>query len=183
MPRTVETYDRLLTMYRGRVASYADVEADFGQRWTRWCRHLLSYGGDLVVPPRQPDEDLDEFLAHGRAHGAASRTVEGGNNACHANAAILWIDGAVTAIGTGYALSDDNLWRQHSWGIDTDGTLVETTIGRQLYVGLTLSGVAALRFAVSNADYHLTAALKAGGPRGRELAGILQAANLERPAA
>ena len=72
--------------------------------------------------------------------------------------------------------SDDGLWRQHSWGVDADGTLVETTDHRTLYVGLALSGMAALRFAVSNADWHLTAVFTAGGSRAQDLAAILQSA-------
>jgi hypothetical protein len=173
---SAERYDRLLALYRGRVAGYADVDETFGQRWTLWCRQLLAYGGDLVVPPKQPDEDLDELLTHGQAHTSAARTEPGDHNACHTNAAVLWTDGTIAAIGTGYALSDDGLWRQHSWGVDTDGTLVETTDHRTLYVGLTLSGIAALQFAVSNADWHLTAVLTAGGSRSRDLAAILQSA-------
>jgi hypothetical protein len=176
MPESAERYDRLLALYRGRVAGYANVGPAYMQRWTHWCRRLLAYGGDLVVPPKQPDEDLDELLTRGQPHTSAARAVPGDHNACHANAAILWVDGTVASIGTGYALSDDGLWRQHSWGIDTDGSLVETTVDRTRYVGLTLSGVAALRFAVSNADWHLTAVFTAGGSRAGELAAILRSA-------
>jgi hypothetical protein len=174
MPLTSDRYDRLLDVYRGRVAGYRDVDADFPRRWTGWCRQLLAHGGDLVVPPGQPDPDLDELLTHSTAHPPAGRLVPGEHNACHINAAILWIDGTVASIGTGYALSEDGLWRQHSWGVDADDSLVETTEHRQRYVGLTLSGFPALQFAVSNADWHLTPVFTAGGPRAKQLAAILR---------
>jgi hypothetical protein len=33
-------------------------------------------------------------------------------------------------IASGYALSSDGLWRQHSWGMDVaDGRILETTAG------------------------------------------------------
>ncbi|WP_200213881.1 hypothetical protein [Micromonospora coerulea] len=171
-----EEHGRLLALYRSRVADYADVDDDFRQRWSRWCRRLLTHGGNLVVPPMQPDADLDQLLTGAQPQGPAFRLLQGADNGCHANAAILWIDGTVAAIGTGYALSDDGLWRQHSWGIDAEGTLVETTFERRLYLGLALSDIAALQFAASNASDHAKAVLTARGPRAHELAAILHAA-------
>ena len=43
---------------------------------------------------------------------------------------------------TGYALSDDGLWRQHSWLIAKPGrrwTVIETTCRRLLYYGVVLT--------------------------------------------
>jgi hypothetical protein len=180
MALTDEEHDRLLALYRSRVAGYADVDGEFRQRWSGWCRSLLTHGGDLVVPPRHPDADLDRLLADAQLQGPASRLLQGEDNGCHANAAILWVDGTVIAIGTGYALSDDGLWRQHSWGIDADGTVVETTFERQLYLGLVLSDVAALQFGAGNAGDHVKAVLSARGPRAHELATILHAARRAR---
>ncbi len=102
--------------------------------------------------------------------------MPGDDNGCHANAARLWTDGTAAAIGTGYALSDDGLWRQHSWGVDAGGAPVETTAVRVSYVGITLTAVPALQFAVSNAGDHVSAALKADGPRSRELTAVLNEA-------
>jgi hypothetical protein len=36
-------------------------------------------------------------------------------NSCHWNVAALWLQKreGITAVATGYALSDDGLWRQH----------------------------------------------------------------------
>jgi hypothetical protein len=66
--------------------------------------------------------------------GSAVRTGWAGD--CYRNVVTLRIDGAIESIGTRYALSDDELWRQHSWGVDRDGTLVETTDERRAYVGM-----------------------------------------------
>lgn len=40
-------------------------------------------------------------------------------NACHLNSSQLWVEKklGVVGIGTGNALSDDGIWRQHSWGV------------------------------------------------------------------
>jgi hypothetical protein len=160
-------------MYRSRVSAYEGVAEDYSRRWSRWCRHLLQHGGELVIPHQGPEHHLDELLAGAEVQPPPSRSVPGDDNGCHTNVAMLWTDGTVEAIGTGYALSDDGLWRQHSWGVDTDGTPVETTVGRIRYVGITLTGVPALQFAVANAGNHVKAAIKANGPRSRELTAIL----------
>jgi hypothetical protein len=59
--------------------------------------------------------------------------------ACHLNSSRLWLERklGVVAIGTGFALSDDGLWRRHSWGIGRD-CLVETTCPRERYFGIAL---------------------------------------------
>lgn len=55
----------------------------------------------------------------------------------------------MVGIGSGYALSADGLWRQHSWGILRDGIL-ETTERRIKYFGLILQDERANRFARGN---------------------------------
>jgi hypothetical protein len=174
-------YERLLTLYQDRVATYFDVDDDFEDRWLRWCRRLLWHGGALVVPPPHPEPDLDELLASASGVAPDLRVLAGDENACHANAAVLWIDGAVAAIGTGYALSDDDLWRQHSWAVDADGTIVETTSARRAYVGLTLTGATPpLKFAAGNAGQHLKSVMSGTGTRARELQSLLQQSIAER---
>lgn len=88
---------------------------------------------------------------------------------------MLWIDGEIASIGTGYALSDDGLWRQHSWGLEADGVVVETTFERRSYVGIVLPARApSMQFAGSNASDHLRAVLKQRGPRAKELVGMIR---------
>ncbi|MBB2943220.1 hypothetical protein FB565_002933 [Actinoplanes lutulentus] len=70
-----ERYDRLLALYSNRVAGYEGVADDYPQRWSRWCRHLLQYGGELVVPHRHPEHHLDELLACAAVQPTAGRFV------------------------------------------------------------------------------------------------------------
>jgi hypothetical protein len=174
--------ERLLSIYRGRVDAYVGVGAEYAQRWRSWCQTLLSFGGSLVVPPGAPEPDLEALLADGRAFDPAVRFVYGQAGECHHNVAVLWIDGVVDTIATGYALSHDDLWRQHSWGVDPDGVLVETTDERRAYVGIVLpAGAPSMQFAGSNAQEHLKTVLRQRGPSAaelirmiRELAGVGQ---------
>jgi hypothetical protein len=48
-------------------------------------------------------------------------------------------------ITTGWALSDDGLWRQHSW-ILRGKTVIETTETRVRYFGVTLTDAEAEQF-------------------------------------
>jgi hypothetical protein len=72
---------------------------------------------------------------------------------CHRNISRLWNRnrnrGGLFGIGTGYALSDDGLWRQHSWGVGRRG-IVETTEVRVTYFGELLLGKDADLFAAYN---------------------------------
>jgi len=72
-------------------------------------------------------------------------------NGCHENVAELWLEKAtgVSDIGIGYALSEDGLWRQHSWAVQkTD--IIETTEERVKYFGILLEGNEADSFAANN---------------------------------
>ena len=68
---------------------------------------------------------------------------------CHENIARLWLQkrtrDALVGIATGYCL-DNDLWRQHSWGVRKD-SLLETLGEREKYFGIRLEGVDADIFA------------------------------------
>ena len=53
---------------------------------------------------------------------------------CHDNSLKLYMSGKVSQMRSGYALSGDGLWRHHSWCIDKEGRIVETTEPRLVYV-------------------------------------------------
>ena len=126
-------------------------------------------------PAAVPEHDLDALLAGSSRFAPAVQLVPRGDGACHENVAAMWIDGEIPSIGTGYALSDDDLWRQHSWGVAADGVVVETTVEREIYVGIVLSARAAsMQFAGSNAGDHLKAVLKARSPRAPELIAMIR---------
>lgn len=57
---------------------------------------------------------------------------------CHENVSELLSEGAIKDGCYGYALSDDGLWREHSWGITDSGLIIETTTRRLAYVCLAV---------------------------------------------
>jgi hypothetical protein len=103
-------------------------------------RRLLDLGGTLALL-FLPDPHIAALLERDRySPGARALMRPGEPSACHANAAMLfvWTKGEVR-IASGYALSDDGLWRQHSWGVDgDDGRIIETTERRVRYYGFVL---------------------------------------------
>lgn len=144
--------NRLLEFYRDRVDSYPGVDPAFGRAWRDLCRQVLTHGGRLVVPPLEPEHDLAGLLA-GRLWDVPALRRRRERNACHSNSAALWARGKATSIGTGYALTDDGLWRQHSWAFTGTGhrrRILETTEARDAYYGIELTGAAAVAFAAAN---------------------------------
>lgn len=65
--------------------------------------------------------------------------VEGELRACHDNCEKLLAEEKIEVWMTGYAMSDDGLWRHHSWGKDKDGRIVETTLERLAYLGVRVT--------------------------------------------
>jgi len=176
--RSVADRERLLTTYRERVDGYADMPPGYPRRWRTWCEMLLARGGVLVVPHLRPDTDLEALIATATDFPTPARPAAGEDSACHRNAAALWARGEATAIGTGYALSPDELWRQHSWAVDADGTVLETTSAERLaYVGLRLdSGEPVLKFVLGNAGDVVKSLIADRTERGREILTMIQTA-------
>jgi len=113
------------------------------------------------------EEDLSKILSRGFFQlGKHAKRMPGDPSQCHANAANLWEQNKErAAIVTGYALSKDGIWRQHTWLIDLHksvgaegarrmhGTffqIVETTEPRVLYYGFRLTEDEAEQFAFEN---------------------------------
>jgi hypothetical protein len=71
---------------------------------------------------------IEATLARGRRVSAARvGFLPRAPSNCHGNTAMLYVHhrGAVQ-IASGYALSEDGLWYQHSWGINAaDGRVIE----------------------------------------------------------
>lgn len=55
---------------------------------------------------------------------------------CHDNVKLCYTLGLVDRVVTGFALSEDGLWRAHSWGLGSAGQPIETTEPRILYYGM-----------------------------------------------
>jgi len=111
---------------------------------------LLNVGGEEFVPSPNLDPDVPALIEQGalmKGH-VISRMMEEGY--CHENVSELWFEkDALDGIGDGYALSDDGLWRQHSWGIKNN-EIIETTSRRMKYFGRLLLGSDADQFADAN---------------------------------
>jgi hypothetical protein len=110
---------------------------------------LLGIGGLEVVLPR-----YDELSENQRSRqryetarildagknwpGQLARLEEMEDSNCHVNTAVLFKQGS-GLIASGFALSEDGLWREHSWLLDHAGGLIETTVLRIFYHGYVLS--------------------------------------------
>jgi hypothetical protein len=112
-------------------------------------KKLLSISGREMVPSKEPD--LDRIISKGdeiNPHNIIF--TKGRSNECHENSALLYKNGeSITEIGTGWALSDDGLWRQHSWAM-RGSELVETTVERSVYYGILLKNDEAQEFINKN---------------------------------
>ena len=112
---------------------------------------LLGMGGAELVAPVGFDPDVPLLVNFGFTMAGSLRRKIMTRSACHENIARLWRAKyrGLVGVGTGYALSGDGLWRQHSWGIRRDGIL-ETTELRVTYFGIRLQGTDADSFAAFN---------------------------------
>ena len=108
---------------------------------------LLSIGGVAIVADYEPD--VQELLERGRRFPVRGlRMKRGYPSACHFNVAQMHEKRGV-GVATGYALSDDDLWRPHSWGYQ-GGKVVETTEPRQVYFGFLMKPEEAADFCEAN---------------------------------
>ena len=68
------------------------------------------------------------------------------NSRCHSNCAHIWnCKPKEYKIVTGWALSDDGIWRQHTWLLRSKA-IVETTSPREKYYGFVLTDEEANQF-------------------------------------
>jgi hypothetical protein len=65
--------------------------------------------------------------------------IRGEVGECHDNVCKLLQEKKIDRWIIGFALSDDARWRHHSWGLQKDGTLVETTEARLVYYGVDIN--------------------------------------------
>lgn len=107
---------------------------------------LLSFGGDRVAIVGF-DEDVYRLFKRGQLwSGRRAIKMPGAPSQCHANAAGLWdTNKDVVILATGYALSKDGMWRQHSFGLN-NGRVVETTEPRVAYFGFAMTREESERF-------------------------------------
>ena len=115
---------------------------------------LLDFAGEAVCFPTY-EEDLDNIFNYSQFWvGNNVKLMRGKPNQCHANSSNLWEQNKeVTRICTGYALSEDGMWRQHSWLVwhkARSNQIVETTVKRVAYYGFVMSYDMCKEFADDN---------------------------------
>lgn len=102
---------------------------------------LLNIGGWAVILP-MIEEDFDKIISRGLKFPGDSMTMRGEPSRCHSNSANLWDKNRnKLKISTGYALSKDGLWRQHTWCVwraTRSWRVVETTAKRIQYYGFIM---------------------------------------------
>jgi hypothetical protein len=102
-------------------------------------RKLLSYGGYAVILAH-PEPHFYQIMSRGvldTGSMAVMRPME--RSGCHRNVFSLWkANSEKITICTGWALSDDGCWRQHSWARQNN-EIIETTTPRVAYFGFELT--------------------------------------------
>ena len=137
--------------FQTRMADWPaeDVEAHTGLE-----RHLQGMPGheqSLLVPAQGEVAFNRQLISRGVLHGGQSVSMPGNRNSCHSNSANCAAREPDTELWSGYAASDDGLWRNHSW-VRRGGQIHETTEPRTAYFGALLSGAERDRFIQENAD-------------------------------
>lgn len=105
--------------------------------------HLLTLGGSEVCMPWK-DPDVKQIIERGQLwYGDRLRMTSGEPCQCHANSAYHWHRNPdKLVLCTGYALSEDGMWRQHSWCVEPrvrKSRIVETTVERIAYFGFAMT--------------------------------------------
>lgn len=109
---------------------------------------LLKIDGLEIVP--RLEGDLSKLLMHGYLFDFDAELRIMGTSRCHQNAVKLWMENKEkNKICTGWGLSDDGLWRQHTWIISNE-KIIETTEIRIKYFGLVFNDEEAEMFALYN---------------------------------
>ena len=105
---------------------------------------LLSLGGDWVA--LEPECDLLAILNRGQLFNGRVVFKKMAPHGCHRNCCEVWAERPrIYKIAIGWALSDDGIWRQHTW-ITKGRAIIETTEPRSLYYGFEMEREEALRF-------------------------------------
>jgi hypothetical protein len=98
---------------------------------------LLSIDGDIVCLQKEPD--LETILSRGIVTEGKVVLKKMAMSRCHSNVAALWSKyEPKVKIVTGWGLSADGIWRQHTWAL-RGKTILETTEPRTKYFGVILT--------------------------------------------
>lgn len=133
-----------------RHARKAGITAKTGNKDCELKKTLLAIGGWGACIPHI-ESDLLQILQRGRRFPGRSKSMKGEPCRCHSNSAACWDENRdLCKICTGYALSKDGVWRQHSWCYTNNGVVVETTEKRVQYFGYVMTEEECEEFLGSN---------------------------------
>ena len=113
---------------------------------------LVGLLGRWVILP-VIEEDLENILKRGELLcGRRPRMMKGEPSQCHTNVAFMWdANRDKVVLMTGYAMSRDGVWRQHSWGfVPKSKKVIETTERRVAYYGYKMTPDEAEQFLYEN---------------------------------
>lgn len=124
---------------------------------------LIELSGSSLIPPKGGiEEDLDLLLSRGQLWvSQAVKKMIGRQSKCHSNSAEIYDankqEFPTLHLATGYAMSEDGTWRQHTWLLlkkPKSTTIVETTKPKRLaYYGVILTDEEANKFVCNNFSY------------------------------
>ena len=119
-------------------------------KYEKLKRRLLKVAGQAICIRHEPD--IHPIVNRGQFfRGYNARMMKGDPCRCHSNSAAMWdANRNKVRIVTGYALTDDGMWCQHTWCIDKDDKPIETTEKRLLYYGFILNDDEAQKFLDEN---------------------------------
>ena len=133
--------------------------ADFDfpiKKYEELKQRLLEVAGQAVC--LHIEDDLLDILRRGSfIRGYHAIMMRGDDCRCHANSAACWdTNRGLIKIATGYALSRDGMWRQHTWCVKWNGAIdawqvIETTERRLLYYGFVMNRHECEMFLLNNA--------------------------------
>jgi hypothetical protein len=107
----------------------------------RTATTLLNYQGIRVaIPWLESTKEHLRLVKNGRPKlGDNVILLEVDRNSCHKNVARLFVSHpGEFRIASGFALGIDGMWQSHSWLVEKDDFIVETTVPRMIYYGTVL---------------------------------------------
>lgn len=135
----------------GKSPSSTRFNAEWVERyWGSLESKLLQFGGESVLQP-ECDPHIGAICERGRLLTGSSMQSLGLPNQCHANACLLWVQSeGKKSLCTGYALSGNGVWVQHSWCMSLphakEPQIFETTYEWLKYFGIALEEDEAFQF-------------------------------------
>jgi hypothetical protein len=92
--------------------------------------------GSHIVAPFRQHIDPTKIAHEGKLDTGKVLLLQMEESKCHDNVDELFEYKIIQKVSCGYALSDDGLWRFHSWGNLENGEIIETCSVREKYFGI-----------------------------------------------